>query len=129
MTSEAILYKTKIKRNFHQNRFINGCGSFAKIPQSHIFLWDIIVYYSIGFTKSMLEFWRQIIKSVGGALLNSFKILMLVSLNQHCTKGCKKKKIYRHKNGDCSVNFYSTYMLHPSLEAEFIRFSDHTSKF
>ena len=34
-------------------------------------------------------------------------------------KGCKKKNVYRHKNGFNSVNFYITYMLHLSLEAEF----------
>ena len=39
----------------------------------------IIVYYSIDFTKSTLEFGRQISKSGGGALLISRKILMLVS--------------------------------------------------
>ena len=30
---------------------------------------SIVVYYSIGFTKSTLEFWRQISKRGGGALL------------------------------------------------------------
>jgi hypothetical protein len=45
----------------------------------------LIVYYSIGFTKSTLKFWRQISKSGDGALLISRKILILVSLNQRCT--------------------------------------------
>ena len=34
------------------------------------------------------------------------------------SKVCKKN-VYWHKNGHYSVNFYSTYMLHLSLEAEF----------
>ena len=45
---------------------------------------DIIVYYSIGFTKSTLKLCQQISKSGGGALLIRRKILMLVSENQHC---------------------------------------------
>ena len=44
---------------------------------------NIIVHHSIGLTKSTLEFWRQISKSGGGALLISRKILMLVSKNQN----------------------------------------------
>ena len=43
------------------------------------------VYYSIGLTESALEFWWQISKRGGGALLIRCNILMLVSQNHHCT--------------------------------------------
>ena len=44
-----------------------------------VFYFFLIVYFSIGFTKSTLEFWRQISKCGGWALLIIRKILILVS--------------------------------------------------
>ena len=45
------------------------------------------------------------------------ELFMIIILNLN--KGCKKKNVYRPKNGYYSVNFYITYMLHLSLEAKF----------
>ena len=48
--------------------------------------------------------------------LNNFTLNKGVTMR---AKGCKKKNVYRHKNGYYSVIFYSTCIIHLSLEAEF----------
>ena len=59
----------------------------------------------------------------------------ILSCYNKIRKGCiniklkgDHKNIFHHKNGHIIINLYTTYMLHLSLEAKFIRFLDHTLK-
>ena len=61
-----------LKESLIQLETIIGYNSFSPLfyfsvqKSESLFLIMIIIYYIIGFTKSTIEYWRQISKSKGG---------------------------------------------------------------
>ena len=75
--------QTKSKSNIYIYLIFNIASIILLISLfSHL---NFKIKWLESFTKSTLEFWRQIIESGGGALLIIRKIVMLVSWNQYCT--------------------------------------------